>query len=128
MTKLNKLYYIKLEIDDIRSEIDNIPEISSSQMTGMPHSTTISDPVSNVFMKKQKLVDKLSKKIDKYLDELNKVEDFIDEIEDEEIRTIARKRFIKHKKWEEIGKEMDFDRTVCYKKLKNYFKRNKIEW
>ena len=28
MKSLNKLYYLKLEIDDLRDEIDNIPEIN----------------------------------------------------------------------------------------------------
>ena len=126
MKGLNKLYYLKLEIDELRDEIDNIPEISSSQITGMPRSNGISDPVWMLQVKKQKLVERLSKKIEKYLDELTRVEDIIDKIEDVEVRAIARMRFIKNLKWEEIGIEMDYDRSVCYRKLNNYLKNKKI--
>lgn len=126
MKGLNKLYYLKLEIDDLRDEIDNIPEISSTQLTGMPHSNSISDPVGMMLIKKQKLVEKLSRKIERYIDELTRIEDIIDKIEDVEIRAIARMRFVQNLKWEEIGFKMDFDRSVCYRKLNNYLKDKKI--
>ena len=126
MKGLNKLYYLKLEIEDLRDEINNIPEISSSKITGMPHSNSISDPVWQLQLKKQKLVERLSNKIDKYLDELTRIEDIIDKIEDAEIRAIARMRFIKNLKWEEIGQEVGYDRSVCYKKINNYLKNKKI--
>lgn len=126
MKGLNKLYYLKIEIDELRDEIDNIPEISSSQMTGMPHSNSISDPVWQLQLKKQRLVERLNKKMSKYIDELERVEDIIDKIDDVEVRAIARMRFVKNLIWDEIGKEMDYDRTVCYKKLKNYLNSKKI--
>ena len=126
MKGLNKLYYLRLEIDNLQEEIDNIPEISSSQMTGMPRSNSVSDPVWILQVKKQKLVERLIKKMNKYIDELKRVEDIIDKIEDVEVRAIARMRFIKNLKWEEIGRKMDFDRSVCYRKLNNYFKNKKI--
>lgn len=126
MKGLNKLYYLKLEIDNLRDEIDNIPEISSSQITGMPHSNSVSDPVWQLQLKKQKLVERLSRKIERYIDELTRIEDIIDKIEDEEVRAIARMRFVQNLKWEEIGIKLDFDRSVCYRKLKNYLKNKKI--
>ena len=126
MKGLNKLYYLKLEIDDLRDEIDNIPEISSTQLTGMPHSNSVSDPVWQLQLKKQKLVERLSRKIERYIDELTRIEDIIDKIEDEEVRAIARMRFVQNLKWEEIGIKLDFDRSVCYRKLKNYLKSKKI--
>ena len=126
MKGLNKLYYLKIEIDELRDEIDNIPEISSSKMTGMPHSNSVSDPVWQLQLKKQKLVERLSKKLNKYLDELTRIENIIDKIEDVEVRAIARMRFVKNLKWEDIGCEMDYDRTVCYKKLRDYLKSKKI--
>lgn len=126
MKGLNKLYYLKLEIDDLRDEIDNIPEISSTQLTGMPHSNSISDPVWQLQLKKQKLVERLSRKIERYIDELTRIEDIIDKIEDAEIRAIARMRFVQNLKWEDIGRELDYDRSVCYRKLNKYLKSKKI--
>lgn len=121
MKGLNKLYYIKREIEDLREEIKNIPEISGVTMSGMPHSNKISDPIYNLIQKKEKLIERLNKKIEKYLDELVRIENIIDGIEDIEIKTIARMRFIQNKKWVEIGEEVHIDRTACYRKLKKYF-------
>ena len=87
----------------------------------MPHGTTISNPVENTVLKKQKLLDKLSNKQKKYIEELVRVEDIIDNIEDIEVRLIARMRFIDNKRWDKIGKLMNLDRTACYRKLKKYF-------
>ena len=38
--KLNKLYYIKLEIKELEEEINSLNNITSSILTGMPHGTT----------------------------------------------------------------------------------------
>ena len=120
MKGLNKLYYIKREIEDLKEEIKNIPEISGIDMSGMPHSKTVGDPVYNLMQKKEKLVERLYKKMEKYLDELMRVEEIIDSIEDIEIRTIARMRFVLNMKWVDIGEEVCLDRTACYRKLKKY--------
>ena len=121
MRGLNKLYYIKKDIESIKEEIKNIPEISGIDMSGMPHGSGVGDPVYNLFLKKEKLVEKLNKKIEIYLDELIRIENIIDGIEDVEVRTIARMRFIQHKTWEKIGDELNYDRTTCSKKVRDYF-------
>lgn len=121
MRGLNKLYYLKKEIEAIRKEIESIPEISGIEMSGMPHSTNVSDPITAYLIKKDKLVDKLNRKINLYLDELIRIENIIDQIEDEEIRAIARMRFIQNMKWEDIGEQVHLDRTVCSKKVRKYF-------
>lgn len=123
MKGLNKLYYIKKEIEELKEEIKNIPEISGIDMSGMPHSNTASDPIYNIFQKKEKLIERLNKKIERYLDELIRIENVIDGIEDIKVRTIARMRFVQNKKWEDIGKAVHIDRTACYRKLKNYVEK-----
>lgn len=120
MRGLNKLYYLKKEIEAIRKEIESIPEISGIEMSGMPHSTNVSDPITAYLIKKDKLVDKLNRKINLYLDELIRIENIIDQIEDEEIRAMARMRFIQNMKWEDIGEQVHLDRTVCSKKVRKY--------
>lgn len=121
MRGLNKLYYIKKDIESIKEDIKNIPEISGIDMSGMPHSNAVGDPVYNLFLKREKLVKKLYKKIEQYLDELIRLEDILDGIDDVEVRTIARMRFIQHKTWEKIGDELNYDRTTCSKKVRDYF-------
>ena len=123
MRGLNKLYYIKKDIESIKEEIKNIPEISGIDMSGMPHGSGVGDPVYNLFLKKEKLVEKLNKRIETYLDELIRIENIIDGIEDVEVRAIARMRFVQHKTWEKIGDELNYDRTTCSRKVRDYFDR-----
>lgn len=120
MKKLNKLYFLKLEIDELKEELHSLTEIGSPSITGMPHSGKVSDPVSQYFMKKQRLIDKLNKKLDVYIDELATIENIIDKIEDPETRLIARLRFINNLKWEQISRKVHLDRSVCYRKIKKY--------
>lgn len=120
MRGMNKVYYLKLEIKDLQEEIKAIPCISAMNYSGMPHSTGVSDPTFNLTLKREKLIEKLYIKIDKLIDEIERIENIIEEIDDIEIRTIARMRFIKNMKWEEIGKEMHLDRTVCSKKVRKH--------
>lgn len=124
MKKLNKLYFLKIEIKELEDEIKNLSEISSPGLSGMPHSNKKSNPIEQFFMKKQKLIEKLIKKLEKYVEELNMVENFIDSIEDVEIRTIARFRFIDNLKWEDISKRVHLDRSVCSRKLAKYVSEN----
>ena len=122
MRGLNKLYYLKIDIENIKEEIRNIPTISSPQITGMPHGTDVSNPIEAYFLKKEKLIEKLNSKIEKYTEELMRIEDIIDTIDDEEVRAIARMRFVQCLKWEEIGEKVHLERTTCAKKLKKYIK------
>jgi len=120
MRGLNKLYYLKIDIENIKEEIKSLPTINSPSLSDMPHGTDISNPIETYFLKKEKLIEKLNQKIEKYTDELLRIENIIDTIEDIEIRTIARMRFIQHMKWEDIGEQMNYERTTCSKKLRKY--------
>ena len=122
MRGLNKLYYLKIDIENIKKEIDNIPTMSSSQLTGMPHGSGVSNPVLSYVLKKEELTEKLNQKIAKYTEELVRIEGIIDGIDDEEVRAIARMRFVLCLKWEEIGERVHLDRTNCARKLKKYIK------
>ena len=127
MKKLNKLYYLKIEIKELKEEIENLSEISSPSMSGMPHSGKLSNPPEQYFLKKQRLTEKLNKKLEKYIDELERMENIIEEIEDAEIRLIARMRYIDCCKWKEIARKVHLDRSVCSRKLDKYFNRGLYE-
>ena len=127
MKNMNKLYFLKIEIKELKDEINNLTEISSAKITGMPHGTTTSDPTQQYFLKKQKLIEKLNKKLERYIDELTRIENIIDNIEEPDIRIIARMRFVDNKNWEEIGKEMHLDRSVCYRKVKKCIEKRTYE-
>ena len=122
MRGLNKLYYLKLDIENIKKEIESIPTISSPQLTGMPHGSGISNPVVSYVIKKEELVERLNQKIARYTEELARIENIIDRIDDIEVRAIARMRFVLCLNWEEIGERVHLDRTNCARKLKKYIK------
>ena len=126
MRGLNKLYYLKLDIENIKDEIKTLPTISSPQMNGMPHGSGVSKPLEMYLLKKEALIEKLNRKIEKYTEELTRIEDILDKIEDAEVRAIARMRFILCMKWEDIGEEIHLERTTCSKKLRNYLKSMEI--
>ena len=120
MRGLNKLYYLKIDIENIKEEIRSLPTISSPQLTGMPHGTGVSNPIETYFLKKEALIEKLNQKIERYTEELIRIEEVIERIDDPEIRAIARMRFIQNMKWEDIGEKMYLERTTCSKKLRKY--------
>lgn len=122
MRGLNKLYYLKIDIENIKEEINSLPTISSPQLTGMPHGAGISNPTVNYVIKKEELLQKLNQKIERYTEELLRVEAIIDRIDDPETRAIARMRFIQNMRWEDIGAKMHLERTTCSKKLRKYIK------
>lgn len=122
MRGLNKLYYLKIDIENIKEEIKNLPTISSPQLTGMPHGSGISNPIVSYVIKKEELIERLNQKIVRYTEELERIENIIDRIDDPEVRAIARMRFVQCLKWEEIGDRVHLERTTCAKKLKKYIK------
>lgn len=99
---LNKTYYLKLEIEQIRDQIESL------------------SPITEETSKKDKLIFLLNRKLNKYCDELLKVNAYIEQIEDTQTRVIARYRFIENKSWAEISEKMYMDRTTCSKKLQRY--------
>ena len=126
MRGLNKLYYLKVDIENIQKEIDSLPTISSPQLSGMPHGSGISNPVVQYVIKKEELTTRLNQKIAKYTEELVRIENIIDRIDDPEVRAIARMRFVQCMKWEDIGDRVHLERTTCAKKLNRYIKNMDI--
>ena len=122
MRGMNKLYYLKIDIENIKKEIENIPTISSPQITGMPHGSGVGNPVVSYVLKKEELVERLNQKIARYTEELVRIENIIDKIDDAEIRAMARMRFVLCLTWEEIGERVHLERTTCAKKLNKYIK------
>ena len=41
---MNKVYYLKIEIEELKEEIESITEISSSKVSGMPRGNSTSNP------------------------------------------------------------------------------------
>ena len=123
MKRLNKLFWLKKEIEQIEMQIKELTILSAMAMSGMPSGNTVSSPVEKFYDRLDKLRTKLQAKLEEYITEKEYLEDYIENIEDAEIRVIARKRFIDNKDFQTIGNEMYMDRTTAYRKLKNYFEK-----
>jgi predicted DNA-binding protein len=123
LKRLNKLYWLKKEIEQIEMQIKELTILSAMAMNGMPSGNSVSSPVEKFYDRLDKLRAKLQAKLNEYITEKERIEEYIENIEDPEIRVIARLRFIDNQDFQTIGNEMFMDRTTAYRKLKNYFER-----
>ena len=123
MKNLNKIYWLRREIDQITDQIKSLTIMcGGTSYSGMPSgSNNNSSPIERYVLRKEKLLEKLQSKFDELLAEIQRIEDVIEGIDDVEIRLIARKRFIENKDWQIIGDEMYMDRTTVSRKIKKYF-------
>ena len=126
MKNLNKVYWLKKEIEQITDQIKELTVYKGSSMSGMPSGGgDNSSPIERYVLKKERLMDKLQKKFDELVSEVQRIEEYIESIEDAEIRVIARMRFIENKDWQVIGDEMYMDRTTVSRKMKRFLEREK---
>ena len=125
MKNLNKLYWIKKEIEQIEERMKELTVLSAVSFSGMPSGNAVSSPVEKFNERLDKLKRKLAIKHAESLEEEERLEKYIDTIEDVEIRVLARARFIECKSWQKIGDENYMDRTTAYKKLNKYIKERK---
>lgn len=122
--ELNKLYYIKKNIKALEEELEELNNLGSAPLNDMPKADgKVSNPTELFVIRKNRILEKLTKNYVKYLSEYEKIDNFIDSIEDEEIKLIARLRFIKHEDWETIGEEVHADRTTPSKKIRKYLEK-----
>lgn len=124
MKKLNTLYWLKREKEQIENQIKELTVLSAVSMSGMPSGSKVSSPVERFHERLEKLTEKLQRKCAEILTETERIEEYIENIEDAEVRVIARKRFIENKTFQVIGDEMYIDKSTAYKKLGKYFERN----
>ena len=121
MKNLNKLYWLKQEVIQIENQIKELTILSAFEMSGMPSSNSVSSPVEQFYNRLDKLRTKLLKAKEKVAGEVERLESYIEGIEDEEIRSLARARYLECKTWEVIGAEHHMERTTVSKKMRKYF-------
>lgn len=123
MKNLNRLYWLKKDIKKIENQIRELTVLKASAMSGMPSSKNISSSVEKFVEKLERLQEKLANKRVELITETERIEKYIESIEDDEIRLIARMRFIDNMVFQKIGDELFIDRTTAYRKLKKYVER-----
>lgn len=123
--ELSKYHDLKLEIPQIQDRIAELENtiISASKITGMPLGNgSVSNPTERIGLKLAKLRAKLLKKMEKLVDKETKIENFLENVDDAKVRIIIRKRFFESKSWNDIGRELNFERTTPYYHLKKYLR------
>lgn len=127
MKKLNTLYWLKREREQIENQIKELTVLSAVSMSGMPSGSMVSSPVEQFNIRLEQLKEKLQRKCAEILTETERIEAYIENITDADVRVIARMRFVENKTFQTIGDEMFMDKTTVYKKLKRYFERSDTE-
>lgn len=123
--KLSKYHFLKLEIEQIKYELEEIAKssVGSPVLTGLPSGKgAVGSSVESTVQKREKLNNRLKKKEATLLGDLLEIEDFLEKVDNDVIRVIIRDRFINGLKWNEIAKKLHFERTTPYYQLKKYLK------
>lgn len=123
--ELSKYRDLKVEIPQLQDRITELEQtiVGASKMTGMPSSRgTKSNPTERIALKIVKLRTNLLKKMEELIDRETKIEEFLETVDDAKVRIIIRKRFFEGKSWNDIGRELSFERTTPYYHLKKYLK------
>ena len=114
--KLNSIYWLNKEIEDLEIRIREIEEtlgVSSSKLSGMPKSNSNKRPTEDISLMLIKLKNKLTKNKTKLVSDKIEIENYISRIDDIELRLIVRMRNIDFMSWQEIGKKLNMDRTTA---------------
>jgi len=83
-----------------------------------------SNPTADNAVKKYELTADCQTEYNRLYEELKKLTKYIIHIQDETVKEIAMRKFIKGQTFEEIGRIMNYDRTTVSKKLKRYISHN----
>ncbi len=111
MTKkeLKQLYYIKKEIRMWQNKLNEITEIQSPNLTGLPGGNKTSDSVSNLAIQKDEIKMIISGLLTKLRGKEREIMIFINSIDDSIVRQIIQYRYVEFMTWREISYKL-YDR------------------
>lgn len=131
MTKkeLSRYYHLTISIKDIEEKLLSLREnsISSTRLTGMPHSGKISNPVQQRIELIEKYTEKLENKKLEAMQEMLKIEAYISSIEECDTSLIFSKRYIELKRWDQIAREMHMSERSVFRKHSERMKGERNE-
>lgn len=131
MQELSRYHDIKIELEDLSHRIAELELtlIKATKYSDMKVDRSFSNtsPTEEIVIKLNNLKERYNNKQIKLVDELTRIEEYIDTINDNEVRTIMRKRFIDLLTWEQIADIMHYSNPVPYYKVRNYLKGGSYE-
>ena len=108
MTKkeLKEIYYIDKEIKMWRSKLDEVTEIQSPNLTGLPGSNMTSDTVSRLAVQKDEINAIISGLLVKLEVKKRDMMEYIESISDSVVRQIIQYRYIDLLTWVKISEKI----------------------
>lgn len=120
--ELSRYYWLKKEVKILENQLeefgDGVSAINYDEKIGG------SGLAISLQEKRALIIEKLINARLSALEEYIRIESYINRIEDTEIRTIMILRFQELKSWDEIGIELDKDRTTVAKILRRYLRNS----
>ena len=107
--QLGNIYTLSVEVERIEEELSTLEHEEAQPNVIEAYRQVLKDHRTEV----------LAKKIE--------AEQFLSQIDDDEIRLIAKMRFIDLKTWSQSAKKLCYDRTAPYDKWKTYLRKHKIK-
>lgn len=120
--ELSRYFWLKKEVKHLENQLEEFGDgVSATSFEERIGSSGISISIQE---KRQLIIEKLINARLSALEEYIKIETYINKVEDTTIRTIMIMRFQELKSWDEIGIELDKDRTTVAKLLRRYLKNS----
>lgn len=120
--ELSRYFWLKKEVKHLENQLEEFGDgVSATSYEEKIGSSGISISIQE---KRQLIIEKLINARLSALEEYIKIETYINKVEDTTIRTIMIMRFQELKSWDEIGIELDKDRTTVAKLLRRYLKNS----
>ena len=124
LKQLSKYHDLKIELDDLHNRIKELEAtiVKASKYSDMKVDRSFSNtsPTEQLVIKLEKLKNKYNTKSLLLLDEIERIESYLDTINDNEVRTIMRKRFIDLMTWEQVAETMHYSHYVPFYKVRKF--------
>lgn len=123
--ELNNLYWMNMEIENYRQELEELTEMARYTETdnlGMPKGNNLSDTTANIAIRIADLQVLLQTSLSLALLERRRLEDYINTIESADVRLIFRLRHVSCYTWEQIGRAIHYTKSGVYQKYNRYLK------
>lgn len=119
---LSKYYWLKKEVKNIENQLEELGYGVGSIQYGEKVETSLIP--TSIQEKRAILIEKLINARLDALEEYIKIESYINTVQEPEIKIIMRLRFQNLKSWDEIGLELDKDRTTVAKKIRTFLRNS----
>ncbi len=133
MTKkeLSQLYWLNREIEEQQRRLDELESLATSctsHITGMPHSTGVTDKLSKYVAEIVDLKGLIDLNIKKCFYELNRLNRYIESVEDSQMRMILSLRYINGLTWQQIAFSIgEYDEQYPRKKHNKFIAKCKLD-